>query len=180
LYILPFPFSYPFVHFPNLQCVYQLSFSRLHHFLVTHVLFESFFFLFMHYYRVTSFPYYSCVIRIIVFPIYALLLCASRKLCCVLHFPPYTFQTPLFRGQYFTPISCLCASCECRWCLRIFNWDTPWKLTTLCKFLFHICLFIFWVLVLLYVFFFWFFVWFWFLLVIYMCFCLYLCCVSFL
>ncbi len=111
---------------------------------------------------------YSCITN----------MCKSKVVLCFV-FPFYALHTPLFGGKYFTHISCLCASCGCRWCLRIFNWDAPLKLTTLRILFFHICLSIFWVLVSLYVFslyvfFFLFFVWFWFLLVFYMCF-VYIC-----
>jgi len=130
-------------------------------------------------FKVASFPCYSSVIWIIVFPIHALLICASQKLCCVLCFPSMPSTPPFLVVNISPTISCLCGSCGCRWCLRIFNWDAPLKLTTLRILFFHICLSIFWVLVLLYVFslyvfFFWFFVWFWFLLVFYMCF-VYIC-----
>ncbi len=102
------------------------------------------------------------------------------KSCLVFCVCPLCLPHPFCCWSIFTPISCFCASYACRWCLSIFNWDAPWKLTTLHIFFFHICLSIFCILVLLYVFslwyvfLFWFFVWFWFLLVFYMCF-VYIC-----
>lgn len=82
------------------------------------------------FFSVASFPYYPGVIRVIIFPIHALSY-VQVKSCVLFCVSPYTLHTPLLGGQYFTPIFCLCAICKCRWCLKIFNWDAPWKLTTL-------------------------------------------------